>query len=634
MRDLDVWLKALVANDHSLGEEVERARDRVAAPPPRGGTRGASRDAAAVADPVSLRTIVMRVGRPVLAIIDAAAELTFPDSESEVWRARLQAAAAQIRRAARAVGRIDVVGHPQLRYVGTGWLVDHQIVLTNRHVAREFARRDGRRFAFAQGIDGTAMSSSIDFLEEQGRDAERRFGVTEILHIEPDEGPDLAFLRVEGAAHHHRLSAPIPLAEDRPSRDQQIATIGYPARDSRVPDDQLVHHIFGDVYDKKRLAPGQVTDVRDAVLLHDCSTLGGNSGSVLLDLASGKAVGLHFAGRFLDANFAVPSHVIAARLAAVKRGVQARPRPSHVAVPSPAPGPPTSVPHQVVAPAAPVHEVLVEGVPADYENREGYRPDFLGIPVPLPVVVDDSDLLTYPWQGQTETELRYQHFSVAMSRARRLCRWSAVNIDGSAPRRFKRPEWRLDPRIPQAQQIRDECYGPEPQFSRGHMTRREDPVWGDSGLAQQGNSDSMHVTNTVPQMQPFNAGIWLTLENYALEHARSDAMRISVFTGPFLLDDDPVRDGVMIPQSFWKVIAFIHDDTGALCATGYIMSQEAFLHDEEFVFSQHRTSQVRIAFIEQKSGLLFGPLTALDPLHEDEEGVETTLTDPAQIRFR
>jgi endonuclease G len=183
------------------------------------------------------------------------------------------------------------------------------------------------------------------------------------------------------------------------------------------------------------------------------------------------------------------------------------------------------------------------------------------------------------------------------------------------------------------QQIKDECYGNEPKFARGHMTRREDPVWGESLVAQQGNSDSMHVTNTVPQMQPFNAGIWLGLESYALDHARSDRMRLSVFTGPFLLADDPVRDGVRIPLSFWKVIAFIHDGTGKLCATGYTMSQQSFLRDEEFVFGQHQTSQVRIALIEAKAGLSFGPLTAADPLHEDDEGVEVALTDPSQIRF-
>ena len=225
-----------------------------------------------------------------------------------------------------------------------------------------------------------------------------------------------------------------------------------------------------------------------------------------------------------------------------------------------------------------------------------------------------SEVLTFPWNGATGQELQYQHFSVVMSRTRRLCLFSAVNIDGKNPRRFKRPPWRLDPRIPAAQQIREECYGNEPMFSRGHMTRREDPIWGAEEEAALGNSDSMHVTNTVPQMQPFNAGIWLDLESYALDNAREDDMRISVFTGPFLLDDDPVRYGVRIPRSFWKVIAFIHDRTGKLCATGYTMSQEDFLRDEEFVFGQHKTYQTRIADIERRAGLSFGPLSALDPL--------------------
>ena len=64
------------------------------------------------------------------------------------------------------------------------------------------------------------------------------------------------------------------------------------------------------------------------------------------------------------------------------------------------------------------------------------------------------------------------------------------------------------------------------------------------------------------------------------------------------------------------------------------MSQEDFLRDEEFVFGQHKTSQTRIADIEQRAGLSFGPLAALDPFDGDEEGVAALLTDPAQIRFR
>jgi DNA/RNA endonuclease G (NUC1) len=58
--------------------------------------------------------------------------------------------------------------------------------------------------------------------------------------------------------------------------------------------------------------------------------------------------------------------------------------------------------------------------------------------------------------------------------------------------------------------------------------------------------------------------VWPGLENYALENARQDDMLISVFTGPFYAKNDPVMYGVKIPITFWKVIAFIHDETNKL----------------------------------------------------------------------
>jgi endonuclease G len=60
--------------------------------------------------------------------------------------------------------------------------------------------------------------------------------------------------------------------------------------------------IYGDVYDKKRLAPGAITEVDEKRLLHNCTTLGGNSGSAVVDLATGDALGLHFSGSFLRTN--------------------------------------------------------------------------------------------------------------------------------------------------------------------------------------------------------------------------------------------------------------------------------------------------------------------------------------------
>ena len=616
MTDFDAWLKALVSTlastDRALADEINAVRGSRSIP--NTGARSLR---------ASERNIVLRVGRPVLAIVGNTARLDFADSDSAVWRRRLQSSAPLLERAAQAVGRIEVTGTGGVPFVGTGWIVDRNTVVTNRHVALTFARRAGNGFTFKQRSRTRRMSVAIDFLEETGRDDELTFPIVEVLHIEDERGPDFALLRVDHGDDRHALASPIPLATSRVETEQQVAVIGYPARDSRVPDAQLMQSIFGDVYDKKRLAPGQITTATKQVVFHDCSTLGGNSGSVLLDLATGQAVGLHFAGRFLEANYAVPASVLAARVEQVLRPKPGRPghalpvsRP-----PAPTPARPDSSP-----------ELIVEGVPADYVGRGGYAPAFIGPRIALPVIKNTRDVLTFVWNGRRTSVLKYQHFSVVMSQSRRLCIYSAVNIDGRTPRRGRRPSWRLDARIPASQQIRDECYGNEPLFARGHMTRREDPIWGTRDEAELGNVDSMHVTNTVPQMQPFNAGVWLALESYALENARRDQMRISVFTGPFLLADDPVREGVRIPRSFWKVIAFIHDKTGKLCATGYTMSQEDYLRDEEFVFGRHETTQTRISSIERRARLSFGRLAALDPLR-GARWAAMPLTDLSQIRF-
>src|SRR4029077_20215647 len=123
--------------------------------------------------------------------------------------------------------------------------------------------------------------------------------------------------------------------------------------------------------------------------------------------------------------------------------------------------------------------------------------------------------------------------------------------------------------------------------------------------------------------------IWLALEDYALQHAKEDAMKISVFTGPYFDDQDPEMYGVTIPLAFWKVIAFIHDVTGKLCATGYEMNQEKTLQtEEEFVFGAFVSKQLGIATqvsirsIETRSGLSFGKLATVDPKAGGEESVD------------
>ncbi|ULN45212.1 DNA/RNA non-specific endonuclease [Mycolicibacterium goodii] len=638
--------------DSVLSAELARARDAVTVDVGAGPMILPSRDGDSI--DIEEESIIMRTGRPVLAILRNETQLRIDDPDSEVWTKRLTKVKAHLISAAEAVGRIEVDGH-SMSWLGTGWLIAPDVIVTNRHVAAEFGRQVGTEFVFRRGLEGADMTASIDFLEEIDRPDEWSFRLERILHIEDAGGPDIAFCRVARTGGD-RLPNPIMVA---PVTDEAelVAVIGYPARDSRIPEQPLMDRIYGDVYDKKRLAPGQLTGSAHDVIRHDCSTLGGNSGSVVLSLDTGEAVGLHYAGRFLQANFAVRGSVVARRLEHVLHGTPvavagprnpetARPAqltyvvPIRITVevdgmPQPDQAPPTDDAIANHGAGADTDEVFTAAVAADYADREGYADNFLGDGpvIPLPEAVGGADdVLQFPDNGGTSHVLRYEHFSVVMSRRRRLCRFSAVNIDGATSVSRRRTSWRTDPRIPATAQISRECYGDPPKFSRGHMTRREDPVWGSDQAAERGNTDSMHVTNAVPQMQPFNGGVWLDLENYALQNARRDDMRISVFTGPFLFDDDPVMFDVKVPVEFWKVIAFIHDDTGRLCATGYTMSQRDFLGDEEFVFGQHETTQTSIASIEQRSGLSFGELSAHDPLDEIELAT-LSLTDVRQIRF-
>ncbi|MCC6294155.1 MAG: DNA/RNA non-specific endonuclease [Bryobacterales bacterium] len=632
LRLMRAIVDAIAVADPSLGEELAATRRDLAGVNPVAMLRHAAAlpesfsGAPAHMPPWVPETIVLRTGRPVLQVHHDEARLDFDDAASEVWKARLRRAKPLLAPAIRAVGRIELEHHPVFQWVGTGWLVAEGVVATNRHVAQEFGRLSGEKFVFKSSF-GEPLSAWIDFLGEYGRAESRDFPLVDILYIEEDSGADLAFLRVApGAVPGKGLASPIGLSA-RPARvNAPVAVIGYPARDSRIPDAALMDRTFGDVYDKKRLAPGRITGAAPGLLLHDCSTLGGNSGSVVLDLDTGEAAGLHFAGRFLEANYAVPAALVRERLEALGRAGRARA--AHLAQSPPRmPGPRPSGDDTVSG----------EGRVEDYADRSGFDTGFLGADaaVTLPAVVRDAaSVLTFTANGHTGGELKYANFSVVMNRERRLCFFSAVNIDGRLSKRTVRPGWRLDPRIPRSLQIARECYGNPPLFSRGHMTRREDPAWGTRAQANLGCADSMHVTNTAPQMQPFNAGLWRGLEDYALQHTREDEMRISVMTGPLFGSDDPVREGVMIPRAFWKVIAFVHEATGRLRASAYTLSQEHAMDGREFVFGAYGTHQRPLAFVERQAGLSFGALTACDVLAgESEESLARPLSGFDEIRL-
>lgn len=672
----DSELKRLQAfNNAILGRDSDLAEESLDL------TEGFRTEASALTeDPEILfeqESIILRRTRPVLDIHKNATVLEFEnEADSVIWKGRLQSASGFLDQAIRAVGRINLRNAP-IEWVGTGWLVDEDILVTNRHVAQEFAARKGDGFDFIQRDEG--LSAELDFLKEFGNATERVFRLTEVLDIVDAPGPDIAFFRIERVSGDLSLSRPIDLAQS-PRETESVAVIGYPAFDSRIPDFTLMQEIYGSRYNHKRLAPGAVTYLEADRLYHNCTTLGGNSGSVVLDLESGQAMGLHYSGAFMRTNYAVRCDVVRQALDRVKN---ATPRPQAVPKPEVAPVSPvqqstaaggsitTTIPLTITValgdPRAGVSPQVTAGTPTpvapamlsddltldmteapaeSYLDREGFDPDFLGSdkPTPLPRLSNPGQALVFEFGGETTSELKYQHFSVVMNEQRRMCAFSAVNIDGSKAKKAARVRWKWDGRIDRKHQIMKECYGNPPKFSRGHMTRRNDPGWGTETLAKRGNQDSMHVTNATPQMQAFNSPIWLELEDYALGNAIDDDMKICVFTGPFFKPDDPFYYGVQVPVSFWKVIAFVHDHSHQLSATGYRMDQTKTLPtQQEFVFGDFTSShtseaaQVSIRSIEAEAGLSFGGLAEIDPLGQRESlsgaTARTPLLSSLQIQY-
>lgn len=541
-----------------------------------------------------LEAIVRRMGRPVLLVRND----TYVAPELPAVVRQLEPHKARIEKAIKSVGRVEFINY-SMPWGGTGWLVDEKIVITNRHVAELVAEAAGRgRFRFRTSAAGVPFGARLDFREEHGSTAApRELPLKSVKFIARSDQPDIALLQIEVEG---QLPPPIALLAAAGADGQDIGVIGYPAYDSRN-DPQDIARYFGDIFDVKRFAPGVISQVAGDhhFFMHDATTLGGNSGSVVLDLASGQALGLHFAGTYLQGNFAVTVREIKRALTGLRATV--------------------TVPRTRVS----VQE-KPDGVhPArHFKGRKGYRADFLSKKVPLPGLGAHAADAARPLEAVATDGpvLHYTHFSVVYSASRRVPIFTAVNIDGAKARRIKRGDdkWFKDLRLPRDIQLTQEDYG-HPDIDRGHMVRREDPNWGTPSAAQAANDDTFHYTNAAPQHSRLNQGKtqWLGLEEYVLSNARTHGLSVSVFTGPVLRTADPsLENGIQVPEEFWKVVVAIDAKSKKLRSTGYVLSQGKLIEDitEAFVFGQYRTYQVAVETIAKATGLDFGALVAADAL--------------------
>jgi DNA/RNA endonuclease G (NUC1) len=516
--------------------------------------------------------------------------VTFGNVESRYWNRRLALAGRELSRAATNVARVWLDGHPGLRWAGTCWFVTDKWAVTTRAVAQEI-RQPGVTARVEQG------GQSFVVVEVRTSDA------SPINSL-------LAFLVFDGAP---RFTNGWQTTARSGGKSGAVATIGYCARDSRTGD-PLLDLVYERSFNQKCVAPGRLLNSsEDGLLTHDCASVGNGAGAVIVDLATGQVVGLHVEGALDGPGTGIALSIIEKALRALGERIA-------VAVPE-------------------LGEDALErrGSSArDYEGREGYRRDFLKMDVPPPMAGPSikDDVNTFTVDGNETTLLPYTHFSVCMSKARRMCRFTACNVEGGLLQDFGRAgiPWRFDPRFDQALQAGDELYR-DNDLDRGHMVRRLDPVWGGDNEAHAANEDTFHFTNSCPQHKDLNQKTWNDLEDYVLQNAGQFRLRINVFTGPVFRADDPDYRGFQLPLDFWKVVVMVKDD-GTLSATAYTLSQRDLVTGLEFVFGEFRTYQIRLRQVEEWTGLDFGELRNFDPKDALESaGAPVEIKRPQDIQL-
>jgi endonuclease G len=575
----------------------------------------------------TLEAIVQVVGRPPLLVQNNA--VIFGDDEIDSLSEFPPGTDAGIRATEEflpSVGRVEFRNF-RMAWGGTGWVVategDDRIVVTNRHVASLVARRavDGRG-VFMRDPAQIPFGASLDFNEEFGSTAAQAisFDVVSVPYIADTTGADVAFLRITG----QNLPVPIPIADSDAVVDDIVALIGYPAYDDRNAEDPMARY-FRDIFNVKRYAPGKVTQALQPgmPLRHDCTSLGGNSGSPLIRLSDRRVVGLHFSGLFGQFNAAVGAKTLTQLLNGVRN-------------------------ETIVGVPAGITEAARDGShsPADLSDREGYDPDFLGagdLAAPWPGLPAAAEAdLARPSDARDEQpfELRYTHFGVKFSKGLRQPLVTAVNIDGRHLVAIKRGDdkWFHDGRIPREIQLSKQDYA-HPDIDRGHLVRRQDPNWDEtlpvgapedsvSEVAQRANDDTFHYTNSAVQHGDLSSGTkqWLGLEDYVLNSAKTHGFKACVFSGPITQEiEETLENGVIAPREFFKLVVMESADRGMLHATAYVLSQGQMIRDlleergrteglEGFVLGEYRTFQVSIADLAAGTGYDLSRYVPFDPL--------------------
>jgi hypothetical protein len=206
----------------------------------------------------------------------------------------------------RGVGRIELFGHPEYDWAGTACLVGDTVLMTTRRCAEAFVEQNNQQWQFRPGI-----TAWMDYRSEYQQPASAGYRVRNVIGMHPVY--DLALLEVEPPQNQDACPpTPLSLAAQPPAQveGRPVYLVGYPVRDARRNEPETLTRVFRDLYNVKRVQPGQLCGTfafRDVQLMrNDCATLGSCNGGCVVDLETHQVLGLQLTSRYLEPGTAIP----------------------------------------------------------------------------------------------------------------------------------------------------------------------------------------------------------------------------------------------------------------------------------------------------------------------------------------
>lgn len=270
--------------------------------------------------------LVDALQRPSLRVAEDRISDCVPDEPPASWNTAFEPLEVRqrIEKSLASVGGIYCTNDPYLNssgILGTSFVIGDRFALTNRHVAALFALPN------RQGSEGTLRrmynelgelveySIFIDFHRFHATaQSPRRAKVRGVAYWPKGEFEDFAILEIEAIAG--TIPESLETFDSAPENliGRKVWVAGFPAMNSwGIIPQYEIDAIFGVPLGVKRLSPGEIIDVNVESELaeanfihHDCATLGGSSGSPVIDLETGRILSLHFQGLYGQRNDSIP----------------------------------------------------------------------------------------------------------------------------------------------------------------------------------------------------------------------------------------------------------------------------------------------------------------------------------------